>query len=114
MQFHQGLRLKQIIEEKNLVTAKIAKKLGFERRQNLSYYYTIELIKNDILIKILDAVGVDMDYFLSGNKNTELQDLKKELDIVRAENVQLLRDKINLLERISELEKTFKKGRVLV
>lgn len=113
MQFHQGLRLKKIIEEKNLVTAKIAKKLGFDRRQNLSYYYTVDVIKNDILVKILNAVGVDMDYFLSGNVNTELEDTKKELAIVKAENVQLLKDKINLMERIDEITKTTKKTRIV-
>jgi predicted transcriptional regulator len=112
MAFHQGSRLKKIIEKSDFNISQIVKKSGIANSSIYGMFEKEELVRSKIL-PILDVLKMTYEEFMGNATSTELEDLKKENDRLKTENIQLLKDKINLLERIEDISKMTKKTRVV-
>ncbi len=109
MAFHQGLRLKKFIEKSDYKILDVVKKTGIANSSLFDIFKKEELSRSKIL-PILNLIGMTYEDFIGNATSTELADLKKENELLKNENIQLLKDKINLLEQLQNETVTNKKN----
>ena len=96
MQFHQGSRLKKIIENKYNRIKIFTDLLGWDA-QRIQYYFNAEKIKSSSLEPILEVLGMTYNDFMGLKSTEEMEDMRQERD--------MWKDKYySLLERFSDLQ----------
>lgn len=111
MQFHQGSRLKKIIEKSGKKKVEIIAESGVSNGTLYKMFELSELEKLKIL-PILKAVGLTYDEFIGDKKSGELVQLQQRITELENENKKLLLDKIALLEKLESERELNKKNAV--
>jgi FtsZ-binding cell division protein ZapB len=111
MPFHQGSRIKNLIEKSQYKISDIIKKSGIAHSSIFDLFKKEEIVRSKLL-PILDILKITYEEFMGTSTSTEIEDLKKENATLKNENIQLLKDKIDLMQRIEQLQKSFKKRSV--
>lgn len=119
MQFHQGQRLRNLIEKKKIEQKQISELTGIPK-SSLTEILKREEIMLSKLQKILKVLDVTQEDFFNTNYKADsepprknINQLIEENEILRRENNQLLKDKIALQADIIELQKGVKKTRIV-
>jgi hypothetical protein len=110
-QFHQGMRLKKLIDNSHLLLTDIAEKTKMQRG-SLYYMFDKEEILRSKILPILKVLEISPDDFY--NQNSLVEDpqaafgIKAENEALKREN-ELLRAQVKQLNEIIDLMKRKKK-----
>ena len=104
MQFHQGSRLKKIIEKSGLTVKEIIDKSGVNRA-TLYNFFNYDEIQRKKLLPVLEVLNMSYDNFLSDQPNGNSNDnLKNQIESLKME-VELLREQLAAKDEIINLLK---------
>lgn len=108
MQFHQGSKLKKIVETGSLTIAEILNKSGISRG-TLYNFFDYEEITRKKIKPVLDALQVDIDSFYNSpnvvKEDAAAYGLQATIDGLKRE-IELLKQQIETKDEIIELLKS--------